>query len=224
MTYMKLKTCVLSILIFVSTVAIANEDKIDKWIQLANAGDHKAQANLGYVYLNGWKGIPQNYKKALIWYKKAAEGNIAGAQNNLGHMYEHGLGVRKNLEEAINWYRQAAKQNDSFGQYNAGILLLEKIATTPEHRREGLKYLIKAKESGNFHAEFIIGKTYIIHNLKVAKGPQNLNEAVLWIKNSANKGSTKAIEYLIFLYKGNQYGIPASKKERSKWQQKLKGK
>ena len=32
------------------------------------------------------------------------------AKNNLGILYENGLGVGKNLETAIDWYTQAANQ------------------------------------------------------------------------------------------------------------------
>ena len=222
---MKLRLLLLKILLILSiNYTFANNEEIQHWEKQALEGDHKAQANLGYIYLNGWKTIKKDYKKAFNWYTKAANGNVFAAQNNLGHMYEHGYGVRQNLETALIWYKKAADQNDMNGQYNAGVLLIEKIDDSPENRREGLKYLIKSKKLGNFSAEFIIGKTYIVHNIKISDGPQNLKEAISWIENAANKGNKKAIEYLIFLYKGNSYGIPASKKNENKWKKKLKGK
>ena len=45
------------------------------------------------MFANGW-GVPQGYAKAVEWYRRAADLDYAEAQNNLGTMYEEGLGVR----------------------------------------------------------------------------------------------------------------------------------
>jgi TPR repeat protein len=39
------------------------------------------------------------------WYREAAQQGLASAKNNLGAMYEAGLGVPKNYVEAVNLYR-----------------------------------------------------------------------------------------------------------------------
>ena len=44
------------------------------------------------MYKSG-QGVPQDYKEAVVWYRKAAEQGHAAAQNNLGTMYEHDQGV-----------------------------------------------------------------------------------------------------------------------------------
>ena len=44
-------------------------DKIWCW---AAAGDSESQFNVGLVYQNG-DGVPRSYKKAVIWWRKAAQ-------------------------------------------------------------------------------------------------------------------------------------------------------
>ena len=64
----------------------------------------------------------QNYTSTLKWYGKAAEQGHAGAQNNLGFMYNQGRGVRQNFTEAVKWYRKAADQGDARAQTNLGYM------------------------------------------------------------------------------------------------------
>ena len=47
------------------------------------------------MYKNGL-GVDEYDSIAVEWYCKAVEQGHAGAQNNLGWMYENGLGVNKN--------------------------------------------------------------------------------------------------------------------------------
>ena len=51
-----------------------------------------------------------DYKKAFEWYEKAAEQGFAGAQYNLGAMYEVGQGVDQSDSMAMRWYEDAAAQ------------------------------------------------------------------------------------------------------------------
>ena len=43
-----------------------------EWTPLAKQGDADAQYNLGIMYDKG-QGVPQNYKTAVKWWKRAAE-------------------------------------------------------------------------------------------------------------------------------------------------------
>jgi len=58
-------------------------------------------------------GVPQDYRKALEWYTKAAkQGNMNG-QMNLGLMYEHGRAVKQDYAAAYDWYQKAAQQGNA---------------------------------------------------------------------------------------------------------------
>jgi TPR repeat protein len=61
-------------------------------------------------------GVGKDYKKALEWFRKAADQGYAVAQCNLGFMYANGFGVEKNDEKALEWCRKAAEQEDPAAQ------------------------------------------------------------------------------------------------------------
>lgn len=65
------------------------------------------------MYRDG-RGVPQDDKEAVKWFRKAAEQGFATAQSNLGWMYEKGRGVPQDDKEAIKWYRKAADQGNKF--------------------------------------------------------------------------------------------------------------
>lgn len=73
------------------------------------------------MYDNG-RGVPQDYAKALKWYRLAAEQGHAFAPYNLGVMYERGEGVPQDYGKAVKWYRKAAEQGDASAQNNLGIM------------------------------------------------------------------------------------------------------
>lgn len=62
------------------------------------------------LYTNKGKGVPQDYKKVINWYHKAAEQGSAEAQYNLGLMYSDGLGVPQDYAHAHMWLNLAASQ------------------------------------------------------------------------------------------------------------------
>ena len=65
-------------------------------VQKAESGDVVSQYHLGRSYDKG-KGVAQDYKEAVKWYKKAAEYGSADAQSSLGSCDETGDGVAKDL-------------------------------------------------------------------------------------------------------------------------------
>src|SRR5580704_17732565 len=54
--------------------------------------DPQAQYNRGTDYWYG-SGVPQDYVEAANWFRKAAEGGYAEAQNRLGQMLAIGQGI-----------------------------------------------------------------------------------------------------------------------------------
>jgi len=80
------------------------------YVMAAEQGSGWAQMNLGLLYTHGGDGLPQDYGKAIDWFRKAADNNDPDAKYDLGWAYEAGLGVPKDRDQAIEWYRQAADQ------------------------------------------------------------------------------------------------------------------
>ena len=51
-----------------------------------------------------------NYVEAIKWFRSAAAKGYAAAQNNLGFVYENGMGLTTDYVEAAKWYKLAARQ------------------------------------------------------------------------------------------------------------------
>ncbi len=81
---------------------------------LAEQGDADAQYNLGLMYSNG-RGVPQNHKTAVKWWRLAAEQGHAGAQAKLGAMYALGQGVIQDNVYAHMWGNLAASNGNETG-------------------------------------------------------------------------------------------------------------
>ena len=63
-----------------------------------------------------------DYGTALREWRPLAEQGDAGAQLNLGFMYDNGYGVSQDYKEAVKWYLRAAEQGSDRAQYNLGLM------------------------------------------------------------------------------------------------------
>jgi TPR repeat protein len=59
---------------------------VREWRPLAEQGNARAQAALGFLYESGM-GVPKSDSEAAKWYLRAAEQGEINAQYNLGNMY-----------------------------------------------------------------------------------------------------------------------------------------
>jgi TPR repeat protein len=72
------------------------------WRPMAQHGDARSQASLGFLYYAG-KGVPRDDQKSLLWFGRAAEAGQPTAQFFLGLHYYYGRGVRRDLARAYSW-------------------------------------------------------------------------------------------------------------------------
>ena len=79
----------------------------ERYERAARAGQLSAAVNLGLMMLTG-AGGPQDVAGAFHWTRKAADGGNAAGLNNLGRLYELGLGVAADPAEARRLYGAAA--------------------------------------------------------------------------------------------------------------------
>jgi uncharacterized protein len=84
----------------------------------AEQGNASAQFVIGDMYANG-RGVPEDDKQAVKWYRLAAEQGHAKAQSNLGLMYARGDGVPEDKVLAYMWWNLAAANSFSYGIENA---------------------------------------------------------------------------------------------------------
>ena len=92
-----------------------------------------------------------DFQRATTLWQQLAEIGDPAAQNNLGFMYEKGLGVRANPFVAADWYRAAAEQDDADAQVNLGVLYVTGQGV-PRDLVEAHKWFDKAAQAGNAKA------------------------------------------------------------------------
>lgn len=88
---------------------------------LARAGNTEAEHLLGLMYYMG-RGVPQDYKQALNWHRKAAVKGKADAQYVVGAMYYTGNAVIQDHKQAVIWFRKAAEQGHAEAQQILGLM------------------------------------------------------------------------------------------------------
>lgn len=89
----------------------------------AEAGDARAQNDLGVELIYTRDTIGHNDPEAFKWIQKAALQGLAAAQYNAGVMLATGRGIPINKSEAVKWYRKAAEQGDDLAQHNLAWML-----------------------------------------------------------------------------------------------------
>ena len=94
---------------------------LEAWRPLAEAGDARAQAALGSLYIHG-NGVPVDHAEALRWTRLAAEQGDVTGQFNMGTLHAGGLGVERDYAEAAAWFARAAGQDDAASRFNLGVL------------------------------------------------------------------------------------------------------
>lgn len=72
------------------------------WLPLAQRGDPKSQASVGFLYYSG-KGVRRDDHESLRWFSQAAEAGQPTAQFFLGLQYYYGRGVDRDLARAYSW-------------------------------------------------------------------------------------------------------------------------
>ena len=120
-------------------------EKIAEWKEDAKNGDAWAQFTLGIAYAIG-RGVPQDDKAAINWYKKAAEQGHADSQAGLGLInWEYGNGIVEDKVQAYAWYNIAATNQPLSTRSNikkdevAEKMTKEQIAKAQDLSREMIK-------------------------------------------------------------------------------------
>jgi len=110
------------------------ESALKLWQPLAEEGDPKSQATLGWLYHQGL-GVTQSYQTAFEWYQKSAIQDYTLGQHNLGMMYENGWGVQQDYKEALKWYKLGADKAYGNSVYNLGLMYLNGLGTAKDEEK-----------------------------------------------------------------------------------------
>jgi TPR repeat protein len=150
---------------------------------LAANGNANAQFMIGLMHAQG-QGTEQNFYKAAIMYRLAGNHGHAGAQVNLGSLFETCMGNGPcNSEEAANWYRKAADQGDAVAQYNLGVMY--GIGRGVAENEWSARILFrKSAEQGYAPAQYNLAVSYE----RGLGGPADLVAAYAWYDLAAQRG------------------------------------
>jgi TPR repeat protein len=93
--------------------------------------------------------------------QQLAQKGDAGAQYNLGLMYEQGYGVAPNLGKASAWFAKAAEKGDAKAQYRLGSLYYRGQGV-PRDLQQAAGWYKRAAEQGSIPAQAALGNMYLL--------------------------------------------------------------
>lgn len=85
---------------------------LQRWMVPAKDGDAEAQYYVARIHANGMDNVDIDYSEAARWYRMAADQGYAEAKQELGYLYERGLGVPQDALKALNLQREASGLGD----------------------------------------------------------------------------------------------------------------
>ncbi len=159
------------------------------WVPLANAGDAVAQYSLGKLYEQGGNGVQKDPAQAVQWYRQAAIGGVAAAENNLALMYARGQGVQRDLVRAAELWRMAAERGHPMAQYNIGLALFNGDGVSID-REESVAWFRRAADAGVADAQYVLGQ---FHRQGVVLA-SSMELAIGWYELAAAQGHAGARE------------------------------
>ena len=140
-------------------IALAHAQDFDEIKRKAEAGDARAQYQLGWMYSIG-HGVILSDIETVKWWRLAAEQGNAMAQYGLGHMYFYGKGISQSTTEALRWWRLAAEAGNAEAQYDLGYMYQNGNGVSKNDEEAVKWYRMAAKQKGwvGWHArEALIG-------------------------------------------------------------------
>uniref|UniRef100_UPI0026221BAF tetratricopeptide repeat protein n=1 Tax=uncultured Desulfovibrio sp. TaxID=167968 RepID=UPI0026221BAF len=99
------------------------------------------------------------YHLALQLWQPAAEAGDAQAMNNLGVLYDKGLGVEPDVGRALHWYAKSAEAGHPSGMCNFGRML-EQGRGIPQDVEEAARWFDLAARKGQPEAQYNLGMLY----------------------------------------------------------------
>jgi|GEM_PF-608964 len=156
-------------------------------LRLAAAnGEPSAEFEVGARFAEG-KGIQQDFKEAVKWYRRAATRSFALAQYRLATLYERGLGVAKDLARAKIWYQRAAGQGNVKAMHNLAVLSAGSSNGRPDYGTAA-RWFEQAANRGLKDSQFNLA---ILHESGLGVH-RDINKAYQWFGIAARGGDKKA--------------------------------
>ena len=160
---------------------------------------------------------------------KAANGDSA-AQNHLGVLYRHGLGVDKSQADAVRWFRKAAKQGNSTAMFNIAASYYNGEGVAVDEAQAYTWFLLAA-EGGSVPARDGVERLGAPLSpaeraeafrkagdmcLKGEEVPKDFDKALKWAERAAKAGDTDSMLWLAETYQEGR-GVPKNAVRGLEW-------
>ncbi|OJW67022.1 MAG: hypothetical protein BGO68_00395 [Candidatus Amoebophilus sp. 36-38] len=180
----------------------------------AKKGNMEAQLQLGRIYKNGL-GVEVNYKKALKWYRIAAEESDSGeALFNLGEMYQNGLEVSRDEDQAFGFYQRAAKQTYAAAEYELGRMYQNGFGKIKKDDVRAFQWYEKAASQGHSAAAYELGR---MHQNGFGKIKKDDVLVFQWYKKAVEHGHAGAAYELAKMCQNGFGEVEKDEQEAFKW-------
>jgi TPR repeat protein len=152
-----------------------------------------------------------DYQNAFARWHLLAKFGDPRAQNEIGWMYQHGLGIDPDPTQAARWYRKAAVQGLAVAQTNLGIMYNDGAGVARDPREAARLFDLAARQND----------AAALNNLGVLydKGvgvPEDNRRAAELLQKAAELGHPRAMSNLGLLYKNGE-GVPQDAVTAVKW-------
>jgi hypothetical protein len=126
-------------------------------------------------------GQLKNYAEALAWFYKAAEHGSNDAEENIGYMFQNGLGVQTDYAKAMSWYVEAAAHGNSNAENQLGWMYQFGQGVKPDDARAVTWYRMSA-DLGNRRGAINLDA---FKNVLEIRGPGNWDAANTTVTDAA---------------------------------------
>ncbi|HEY9730853.1 MAG TPA: tetratricopeptide repeat protein [Drouetiella sp.] len=190
-----------------------NLEKATLWFnQAAKGGDPHAKLYLAQMNISS--GEPELMKQAHELFLQAAAQGISEAENDLGVLYEFGLGVDRNLKEAFKWYHRAATNGVAQSQYNLALMYMD-VDYPIYDIFLGLYWLRVAANHAHQKAILTLAQMYergdrVVQDL--------LKSEKLYVAAAKNADAYAKLQLAIRYCRGN--GVPLDRRKAAEWLEK----
>ena len=195
--------CALIYMLNAPVAKAAPPDNFKQLSQNAQSGDAVSQFKLGTYYLKA-----HDMDKAVHWLTEAAKNKNAGAENNLGFMYEKGFGLPRDKTQALKHYENAAKLKLPEAYINLGLIYAhgELVKEDPD---KAVSWFQKAADAGLAEGYFHLAPFYL-NGKAVLNAPKDEKKAVELLEKAAAQNHCDSI-YALGLMTATGKGMPKDK-------------
>jgi TPR repeat protein len=177
-------------------------------------GSSDAMIEMGLLAMAEKGGIEKGPSAARRWFEKAAAKGNGVAMNDIGRMYQEGIGVDPSPADAAKWYQRGADTGNATAMNNLGMMYLDGQGVE-QSDAEAFKWFKKAAEAGDAQAMNNTGLAY-----RLGKGVEkNDVEAGKWFKKSADAGLVEGMLNLGIAHEEGK-GVPQSMADAMMWYRK----